>query len=220
VSVERGAPWGRPASEPATHIVTGDDHDLAAWSGSGALVRFAPSHASEFARTLGLDAGATDGNGTEVAVDVMNVRLEEGAGEPAVNAVVVGTAPGSTRWFIRSRTVQVAVDGVEVFAGRATGVVIASGQYLHGGDVNPRSHPGDGRVEVQVYALAPGARASMRRRLVTGTHVPHPGVTQRAGRDVIVTARSPLPVEIDGVARARTREVTIHVEPGALRLLL
>jgi diacylglycerol kinase family enzyme len=172
------------------------------------------------ARTLGLDAGAIDGNGTEVAVDVMNVRLEAGAVEPAVNAVVVGTAPGSTRWFTRSRTVQVTVDGGEVFAGRATGVVIASGQYLHGGDVNPRSHPGDGQVEVQVYALVAAARAPMRRRLLTGTHVPHPGVTQRAGRDVIVTASRPLAVEVDGVARTRAREVTIHLEAGALRLLL
>ena len=49
-------------------------------------------------------------------------------------------------------------------------------------DVAPRAHPNDGRVDVVEVAAAMGLRArwQARRRLPTGTHVPHPAI--RTGR--------------------------------------
>jgi diacylglycerol kinase family enzyme len=114
----------------------------------------------------------------------------------------------------------VEVDGRERFTGRAATVVVANGQYLHGLDVVPRGHPGDGRIEVQVYAQEPGQRAAMRHRLTQGTHVPHPGIVQATGRRVRVTCGRDLALEVDGRPRGRAREITVEVHPGALRLLV
>ena len=50
-------------------------------------------------------------------------------------------------------TGEIEVDGQPWFAGSATTVVIANGQFLRGADIVPRGHPGDGRLEVQVYEL-------------------------------------------------------------------
>ena len=91
-----------------------------------------------------------------------------------MNMVVVGTAPGKLRATSRSHQMRVVVDGREVFTGPATTVVIANGQFLDDGDIVPRGHPGDGRIEVQVYALRPRERRGMRRRLPSGAHLPAP----------------------------------------------
>ena len=66
--------------------------------------------------------------------------------------------------------------------------MVASGQYLRGADLVPRGHPGDGRVEVQVYAVRRGERAAMRSRLPQGVHLPHPDITQTSGRQVEIRA--------------------------------
>ncbi len=78
--------------------------------------------------------------------------------------VVLGVPPDRLRRFSRRISVTVTVDGTEWFTGKATTVVVATGEFRDGLDLVPRGHPGDGRVEVQVYALAPRERAGMRAR--------------------------------------------------------
>jgi hypothetical protein len=215
--LRRGEPWGRAASGPPELDVVGDDADLAAvaMSNRGALVRFRPSPQSDIARALGL--GPASEETTELAIDALAVEPDGGA----VNAVVLGAPPDRLRWTARASGITVRVDGRPWFQGRATTVVVASGQFLRGADIVPRGHPGDGWAEVQVYELMRRARRPMRRRLPTGTHVPHPGI--RGGRarrvDVEVAGRG-LPVEIDGRPRGRTGRLGVIVVPGAIRLLV
>jgi diacylglycerol kinase family enzyme len=98
---------------------------------------------------------------------------------------------------------------------------VASGQCLRRADVVPRGHPGDGWAEVQVYALARRARRPMRRRLPSGTHVPHPGIrTGRARRVEVEVAGRGLPVELDGRPRGRTTRLEVTLVPAAIRLLV
>lgn len=138
-----------------------------------------------------------------------------------MGTVVFGTPPDRLRWGSRSSTVRVAVDGRQFFAGRATTVVVASGEFLRGVDVVPRGHPGDGRLEVQVYDLPRGQRRAMRERLATAEHVPHPRIRQGTGRRVEITLASGIwPFEADGVPRAPASALEVVVLPGALRLLL
>ena len=139
----------------------------------------------------------------------------------AVNMVVLGAGPDRLRWWSRAVAVEVTIDGRERFRGRATTVLVASGQYLRGADVVPRGHPGDGRAEVQVYALARGERRAMRRRLAQGAHVPHPRIRESSGRriEVRVGGRG-LVLETDGAAHGRRRELTVEVVPGVLRVLV
>ena len=225
--IRPGSEWGTPTAEPPVATVTGDDHALAAWldgladpdpEGPGPLVRFVPRR-SDLARAVGLRATETDGRrpprGIALPLDAMTTDLGT-----AVNSVVLGRRPDRLRSWHRAGPVTVTVDGREVWSGPATTVVVMSGQYLGPADLAPRGHPGDGRLEIQVYALGPRERAGMRRRLPLGTHLPHPRITTTTGRSVTIGLGRPRPVQLDGAAAGPVRDVTVTVRPGALRLLV
>ncbi len=225
-----GDAWGIPASGDPDLVAHGGDAELAAVSATvierrpGALVRFVPDAACDFARAIGL---TTQSSGDfEVAVDLLRIsgpgagERDGFPGELAVNMLVVGARPDRLRAWTRSRVISVEVDGRLLYDGRATSVVVANGQYLDGSDVVPRGHPGDGRLEVQVYALAPGERRAMRRRLGGGTHVPHPRIVGTSGRRVDLVVQPPTGSEVDGVAFPPRSRWSVEVVPEALRLLV
>jgi YegS C-terminal NAD kinase beta sandwich-like domain len=219
--LRHGQPWGRPATAPADLEFAGGDADLAeaAARHPGALVRFRPSPESDLARALGLGPDAT--GATEVTLDALALEEADELGvATAVNAVVVGPAPDRVRWTTRSSSITVTVDGRASFAGAATTVVVASGQFLRGADLVPRGHPGDGWAEVQVYALARRERRPMRRRLTSGTHVPHAHIHTARARRVEIDVDRAVPLEVDGHARGKTRRVVVTLVPEAIRILI
>jgi hypothetical protein len=217
--IEKGRPWEQPATGPSDVTVEGDDRALAAVveRHPGARVAFRPG-ASDFARAVGLldePRGAV-----EVRCDALAVEAD-GFTTTAVNMVVVGTAPDRLRWWSRSRRVLVRVDGRVVHDAAATGVVVGNGQHLRGNDVVPRGHPGDGRVEVQVYFLERRERAAMRARLPRGEHVPHPRIRCASGSEIEVWAAEGIrPLEVDGEARSHVTETRVTVRPSAFTLLV
>jgi len=216
--IRRGEPWGEPAAGAPSHRVQGDDADLAATveaAAREALVAFDPAPASDLARAVGRVAGTPE-SGVALPLDVLRL----GDGSPAVNALVLGTAPDRVTLRTRAVALEVSVDGRPWWSGPATTVVVATGQYLHGLDVVPRGHPGDGRLEVQVYALRAGERRAMRARLASGTHVPHPRIRTGRGTTVAVRAARGLPLEVDGHRRDPAAQVRVGIEPGAYRLLV
>jgi hypothetical protein len=196
--------------------VEGDDAALAAAvrGHPGARVGFRPSPTSDLARALGLLGSSKLGDGgeaLELAIDALRITAD-GRDLYAVNMVVVGTAPDRLSWFSRASDLRVEVDGRVAHEGPATTVVVASGQYLRGNDVVPRGHPGDGRAEVQVYAVPRGQRAGVRSRLPQGVHLPHPAITQTTGRRVEVTAgKGTVRLEVDGVPAPAAAQVTVDV---------
>jgi hypothetical protein len=221
--LRHGQPWGHAAAGPPDVEIKGDDADLAVGGTErpGELVRFRPSSRSDLARALGL--GPARAGTTEVAVDALAVRIGGAGGDDlaAVNAVVLGAAPDRLSWGVRSSRVAVHVDGRPWFTGRATTVVVANGQFLRGTDLVPRGHPGDGWAEVQVYALGQRERAEMRRRLPTGTHVPHPRIAGgRAQRVEVDVAGHRLPLEVDGHPHGRSDRLEVTLVPGSIRLLI
>jgi len=217
--IRPGATWGVPASGAAALEGRGSDVELAelARTHPGGLVRFVPTARCDLARAIGLTAQSPAS--WEVPIDAIDLgdRL-------AVNMVVLGTRPDRVRRWTRSLPLTVHVDGRLVFDGRATSVLVANGQYLAGRDVVPRGHPGDGRLEVQVYALRAGERAPMRRRLPTGTHVPHPAITSVTGRRsrirVAEATSRPVRAEVDGTGVPARGLWEAEVVPGAIRLLV
>ena len=225
--VEKGRPWERPASGPAEWHVSGDDATLAAAvrQHPGARVEFRPGPDSDLARALGLHERRAsdpeaDGPTLELELDALRVVADDRE-HFAVNLVVVGVAPDRAGWRTPSPALRVRVGDRVVHDGPATGVVVASGQYLRGSDVVPRGHPGDGRAEIQVYAVGRGERAGVRARLPQGVHLPHPDITQTTGRHVEIRAdRGDLPLEIDGVAAPAAGLVTVDVVPGAFLLVV
>jgi hypothetical protein len=215
--IAKGRSWGEPTGAAPDLTVTGDDAALARAVADrpGALVAFRP-HGSDLARALGL-AAAAEPRGLALPLDLIAVD----DGPVAANLLVVGTPPASVRRFSRATALRVEVDGREVFAGPATAVVVANGQFLDGRDVVPRGHPGDGRLEIHVYALRPGERRAMRSRLPQGAHLPHPRIVTATGRRFAVHGvRAPLAWAADGRAEARRRTVAGAVRPGAYRILI
>lgn len=225
--IERRRPWGSPPQGPADLTASGGDADLAAAArgGPGLRIAFTPV-SSQLARAVGL---AVPGGTYEVPMDALALESDDlgVAGEQerrfwdggpgrllATNAVVVGTAPDDLGRFVRRVPITVTVDGRPFFEGRATTVVIANGQFLHGVDVAPRGHPGDGAVEVQVYALGPGQRRAMRRRLVTGAHVPHPDIRQTTANRIGIACGSGLDLEVDGITVGTTTGLDLAVLPS------
>jgi hypothetical protein len=221
LTLRKGVPWGRPAAGPADVVVEGDDADLAAVVGEhpGLRVSYRAAPGSDFARAVGLTD--TSISTTELPCDALSVEADT-AVHTAVNMVVFGTAPDRQRWWTRARRVLVRVDGRVVHDGDALGVVVANGQHLRGCDVVPRGHPGDGRAEVQVYALARGERRTMRTRLRDGTHVPHPRIVAfSSSRQIDVWAAEGIRrLEIDGHPHSPVTGLTVSVRPGAFLLLV
>jgi hypothetical protein len=224
MTIRPGQEWGSPATEPPDRDVSGGDADLAgalAGAPPGVLVRYRPSAASDLARALGLSP--TPGE-VAVPLDVLRLlgrsRPQERVGGLAVNAVVLGVAPDQLRWWHRRVGLEVTVDGRPAFAGRATTVAVLNGQYLRGADLSPRGHPGDGSAEVQVYALAGSQRGGMRRRLRTGSHLPHPDIATRRAKRVAVRFSRPVLMEVDGRPAGRTASLELEVLNAAYRLLI
>jgi YegS C-terminal NAD kinase beta sandwich-like domain len=228
--IRPGEPWGSPTAEPPAVEVAGGDAALAravaATRGAGpsaepVLVRFRPDATSDLARAVGL-APAAPGDGAESHGLALPLDLlEVGERVPACNMCVIGTPPDRLRWSSRSFEIDVRLDGSPFFRGRATTVVVATGQYLRGLDVVPRGHPGDGKAEVQVYGLERRERRLMRARLASGAHVPHPGIRQRSARVVELRIRRPVHLEADGDGVAEgLGSTTIQVLPSAYRLLV
>jgi hypothetical protein len=203
---------------PPDLSVAGDDATLANWVADheGALIAFRPGRASDIGRAVGLEPGAWGVPAATVALDAL--RLADG--DLAVNMIVLGTPPDRLSRFTRPIGVRLDVDGTNVATTRATTIVIASGQFLRGLDVVPRGHPGDGRLEVQVYRLRGIERREMRDRLGRGAHIPHPRITQRPGHHVEVVASRPVAVEVDGIGRPPVRALSVSIVPQAYRLLV
>lgn len=216
--ITRGNPWGSPLppGAPTPRGVAGGDAAVAraAESAHGATLAWEPAPGSDLARTLG--AGSASGEPVVLPVDALAVR-DHGW---AVNAVTLGPAPDRLRAWHRRVPFVVEVDGREVYRGRATSVVVANGQFVRGCDLVPRGHPGDGVFEVQVYDVAFGERGALRRRLGSGSHLPHPRIHGFRARGLSVVAERAVALEIDGAARARATRLEVEVVPGAVRLVL
>jgi len=219
-AVRKGEPWGRPSTGPAEVTVAGADAALAqAVAAHPPSTRFAwmPTADADFARSVGVTSadGGRAGAGFDLPCDLLEIAVDDGPPVPTVNMAVVGAGPDVVRRRTRSAVLRVEVNDRVVHDGPATGLVIANGEYLRGADVVPRGHPGDGRVEVQVYAVAPGERSALRDRVRTGTHVPHPAVTQAVGATVVVSAvdGARLALEIDGTPRGSAIRLRATVVP-------
>jgi hypothetical protein len=219
--IEKGVPWERPATGPAQWHVDGDDATLAAAvrDHPGARVEFRPDATSDLARALGVHQPG--GASWELGIDALRV-VADGRELFGVNMLVVGVAPDRATWLTAAPGIRVRVADRVVHDAPATAVVVASGQFLRGADLVPRGHPGDGRAEIQVYAVSRGQRAGVRSRLPQGVHLPHPDITQMgtSGRVEIRADRGPLPVEVDGVGTAPAQLVTVEVVPRAFVLVV
>ena len=220
--IEKGRPWERPASGPPEWQVEGDDAALAAAvrDHPGARIEFRPAAGSDLARALGLHAAGE--TALELSLDGLRVVADDRE-LFAVNMVVVGVAPDRLRPVDpgaatsgSGSTSRVAHDG------RATDVVVASGQYLRGADVVPAGPPGRRpgrgpgvRGAAGRAGRGPGPAAPGRPPPAPRHHPDHAAATSRCGP---TGARSRSRSTAWRCPRAAL--VTVDVVPGAFVLVL
>ena len=216
--IRPGESWGGPTSSPPDLEVYGGDADLAAAVARrpDLLVRFRPDASSDLARAIGLATDSAVAAGVELPLDLL--RVDDGP--VAVNMIVIGTPPDALGPLARRFGVNVRVDSRPLFHGPCTTVVVAIGQFRRGLDIVPRGHPGDGRAEAQIYAVPARQRRPLRARLATGTHVPHPKITQRTAGRVTVSIDRRVRIEVDGRPAPATDLLDVAVVPNAYRLLV
>ena len=97
-------------------------------------------------------------------------------------------------------------------------LVAANASFIDCWNAAPRSHPGDGRLDVFDASPRLSVRLAARRRLASGTHVPHPDITQRRTAAAQYDFDPALDVYLDGRRLARARTLSLRVEPGALEV--
>jgi hypothetical protein len=203
VPIRKGEPWGDTGPLPSDAVIVRSDAEARAVvteaRRAGTPVPPLGLLGGDLCRTLG---GAGDerrlrsGQATRVPVDLGAVLID-----------------GRLHWFVAHLVAR-----RSWWRGRA--VVAMNAQYLGPWDVAPRGHPNDGRLDVLDGDLPLGTRWQVRSRLVTGTHVPHPGIEERHVQALQVDLDRATPIRLDGDLVGEARSLSLRVEPDALRCIV
>jgi hypothetical protein len=198
--ISKGQDWGRRAVVPVDVVVCTDD------AAAGAVVAAARGRSEDMVpvlltggdlhRTLGGVSGPSVGVGdeaTQVSCDVGEV-LVDGQLHWFVAHLVIGGP-----WWLRPTT------------------VVANAAFWRSANMAPRAHPGDGKLDMIEARLALRQRLLSRRRLRSGSHIPHPDIsTSRWENNQLDLGPRGDRVSLDGVAMGRAHRLVVRVEPSAL----
>ena len=196
--ISKGEPWGGPGGLPDGGVVVASDAEASA--------------ALEAARRQGRPfppLGLTGGDlwRTLGGTGALTTTVRCDLGEALVD--------GRVRYFVAHLVVR----GPTLWRGGATAVLNA--QFVGEWDVAPRAHPGDGRLDVVELdpGMSIGDRWKARRRLPSGTHVPHPRITVRqvAALQLDVAKRR---VVLDGVGVPKAGTLSVRIAPDALNVVV
>jgi hypothetical protein len=191
VTIRPGEPWGREIPRPAELVVVGSD--------------------AEFARSVALDPGR------DFALSGGDLHRTLGSPPP----------PGDVVQRLPVDLLEVVVDGVGRTAAahvvirqrgwRGRVVAVCNADHIGRWNVAPRAHPNDGRFDVIDVdaAMSWRDRWEARRRLPTGTHVPHPAISVRTAAAWSWQDPSGALVLVDGVDLGRCRSVEVRILPDA-----
>jgi hypothetical protein len=203
VSVGRGRGWGVSGALPPDGVVVGTDAEARAVV-EGARRAGAPLP------TLGLLGGdlcrTLGGPGDERRLrsdEAVTVRVD-------VGAVLLD---GTLHWFVAHLIAR-----RSWWRGRV--IAVMNAEFLGTWDLGPRAHPGDGLLDITDGTLPFGDRLAARRRVRTGTHVPHPALATRRVAAWQTELDPPLDVWLDGDRVGRSAGLSVWVEPEALTVVV
>ena len=188
--IEKGVDWGTPGRLTRDAPIAETDAEAAAL----VPVTTDPIGLSggDLARTLGVrqpfDPSATN---QLLPIDAIEVGLDEAPPILAVAHIRVGS------WLYGEL------------------IAVMNAAFVGQRNLAPRAHPGDGRVDVVTLRLDMTDRIKARRRMTTGTHVPHPDITVRRSAEGVLEFERPRRVLIDGIRRTRATVISYRVRPEA-----
>ena len=192
MAIAKGEQWGHQGTLPEGAPVAGDDAEAASYlqttNGTIGL------EAGDLARTLGIRAPYDPGSPKHlVPIDALEVELDDGS----VHQCLAHAVLGNLRW-------------------RRGAVAIMNAAFIGSRNIAPRAHPGDGKVDVVRLDLDLGDRIKAWKRMVTGTHVPHPKIEIRQRHDGYIELDRRSRVFIDGRPVGTTATVRYRVIPAAI----
>lgn len=194
MTVKPGVDWGENVPIPAGALELASDADVAAAIGRGET-RALLVRGGDLFRTVGAPLALS--SVVRLSIDAVRVTAD-GVDATAVGHVVA-RRPGRFGWW------------------RGPIVCVMNVEHIGRSDVAPRAHPNDGRFDLVSVAARMSVRSRWHawRRLATGTHVPHPDIATRRGRQESFTFDRPLGLWVDGVRRGTVRSLTVSVVPDA-----
>ena len=199
MTIRKGELWGEPGPLPLHGVVVHSDREARE-------IVTAARRAKEPIPPLGLLGGdlcrTLGGTGDEDRLhsdQAMRLPVDLGA-------VLVD---GRLHWFVSHL-----VGRGSWWFGRV--VVAMNAQFIGDWDVAPKSHPNDGRLDILDGNPSLGQRWQARRRLLTGTHVPHPAIEERRVTAIQIELAEPTAIELDGHPIGKAKSLSIRVEPDAL----
>ena len=199
MTIEKGAVWGGPGPLPTDGVTARTDAEIR-------RIAEAADRTGTPMPTIGLLGGdlcrTVGGRGIEARLhgdDAMTLPMDLG----------LVTIDGTTHRFC-----------AHVVARRGWWrgplVAVMNAQWIGTWDVAPKSHPNDGLLDVfDATAMSADDRLKARRRLLTGTHVPHHDIAQRRTSAIELDFDRPTRVWVDGEPVGRARHLSIRLEPDA-----
>jgi hypothetical protein len=202
VTIRKGEEWGAPGALPPGGVVVRSDAE------ARRVLTEARRDNMPFP-TLGLLGGdlcrTLGGRGDEARLrsgDAMTFPVD--LGEVLVDGrlhLFVAHLVARSRWWTRA-------------------FVAMNAQWLGDLDLGPRSHPNDGLLDAYEARLPFTQLLRVRARARTGSHLPHPAITERRVGAVQVEFERPRTVWLDGEAVGAGRVLSVRVEPDALRVVI
>jgi len=198
VTIRKGSAYGEPGTLPPDGVVVASDAEantvITRARRGGHPIPALGLLGGDLCRTLG-------GPGDEA-------RLRSGATAFPVD-LGCAVVDGRLHWFVAHLA-------AHRRGWRGRFAVAMNAEWLGDLDLGPRSHPGDGLLDLTEGQLGLRDRLAARRRARTGSHLPHPGLRTRRAARAELSFPSPVPVFLDGVAIGPASEVMVHLEPDAL----
>ena len=183
MTIRKGRPWGEAGPLADDGVVVSSDADAAA---AVALAR-AAGRPLPMIGLLGGDLYRTLGARSDAArlrsTDARRYPIDLGI------AVVDGVEHCFVAHLIAHR---------RAWRGRA--IAAMNAQWLGTWDLGPKSHPNDGLLDVSDGRMGLADRIAARRRLPTGTHLPHPTISVRRTASIEIELDRSTPVFLDGLA--------------------
>ena len=203
MTIGKGGAWGSEVDRPADcSIVESDRAVVAALLDDRERTTDVLVRGGDLARTLGAVGPSDRERVNALPIDLIRVRLDD-AVEDTACAHVIARSP----WYRGSWW-------------RGPVLAVMNAEFVGVHDVAPRGHPNDGRVETFLVDdhMSLRSRLAARRRLATGTHVPHPSIVTRSVRAAQWTFERDVVVFVDheAVGRARSIEVTVVADAAVI----
>jgi hypothetical protein len=195
VTIRKGEPWGTPVTRPTDLVIALGDAEVVDASRANPTKPVGLAGGDLF-RSLGSPGPRQEMQ--ELPIDLMEVELD-GDAFLAVAHVVVRRG-----WW------------------RGPVVAVMNVDHIGAWNVAPRAHPNDGRLDVVEVdtTMSVRQRWQARKRLPTGTHLPHPCIAVRTAATFERTFSRPQTVWVDGVSVAAVRSVQVRIRPDACSVLV